>query len=79
MTLWNCWQQRKDRLGDCHQLSNKCIEYSVRFESHLRAWMKEISDLLQEAEQLRLETDDLGPQVGTIEIIEFCAMSIKRY
>ena len=34
-----------------------------RFESHLRAWMKEISDLLQEAEQLRLETDDLGPQV----------------
>ena len=33
-----------------------------RFEGHLRAWMKEISDLLQESEQLRLETDDLGPQ-----------------
>ena len=54
------------------------VKYSVRFESHLRAWMKEISDLLQEAEQLRLETDDLGPQVGNIEIIESYAIYIKR-
>ena len=33
-----------------------------RFEGHLRSWMKEISDLLQESEQLRLETDEQGPQ-----------------
>ena len=33
-----------------------------RFEEHLRQWMKKIQELLLESEQLRLETDDAGPQ-----------------
>ena len=38
-----------------------------RFETKVRSWMKNITDLLQEGEQLRLETDGQGPQ----EEIEF--------
>ncbi|CAB4063578.1 DNAH [Lepeophtheirus salmonis] len=34
----------------------------VKFESYLRTWMKKIQELLLESEQLRLETDDAGPQ-----------------
>ena len=34
-----------------------------RFEEYLRSWMKKIQELLLESEQLRLETDDAGPQV----------------
>ena len=37
-------------------------KYFLRFETHVRRWMKAIGDLLLEGEQLRLETDDLGPQ-----------------
>ena len=33
-----------------------------RFETKVRSWMKNITDLLQEGEQLRLETDKQGPQ-----------------
>ena len=33
-----------------------------RFETKVRSWMKNITDLLQEGEQLRLETDEQGPQ-----------------
>lgn len=35
-----------------------------RFEEAVRQWMKAIYELLLESEQLRLETDDAGPQVG---------------
>ena len=35
-----------------------------RFEEYLRSWMKKIQELLLESEQLRLETDDAGPQVN---------------
>ena len=37
-----------------------------RFEEYLRSWMKKIQELLLESEQLRLETDDAGPQVLNI-------------
>ena len=50
----------------------KCLEDSwallktedgqKRFEEYLRQWMKKIQELLLESEQLRLETDDAGPQ-----------------
>ena len=53
----------------------KCLEDSwallktedgqKRFEDYLRQWMKKIQELLLESEQLRLETDDAGPQVRT--------------
>ena len=33
-----------------------------RFEGYLRAWMNCIGELLNESEQLRVETDDSGPQ-----------------
>ena len=33
-----------------------------KFEMYIRAWMKQIQELLLESEQLRLETDDAGPQ-----------------
>ena len=36
-----------------------------RFEEAVRGWMKSIYELLLESEQLRLETDDAGPQVCT--------------
>ena len=34
-----------------------------KFEAYIRSWMKQIQELLLESEQLRLETDDAGPQV----------------
>ena len=34
-----------------------------RFEGHLKSWMKKIQELLFDSEQLRRETDNLGPQV----------------
>ena len=34
-----------------------------KFEGYIRGWMKQIQELLLESEQLRLETDDAGPQV----------------
>jgi hypothetical protein len=37
-----------------------------KFEGYIRGWMKQIQELLLESEQLRLETDDAGPQVRTI-------------
>ncbi len=36
------------------------------FEGYIRGWMKQIQELLLESEQLRLETDDAGPQVGCL-------------
>ena len=45
-----------------YKMTKNPLLITVRFEAHLRSWMKEISDLLQESEQLRLETDDQGPQ-----------------
>ena len=36
--------------------------FHFRFEEYLRQWMKKIQELLLESEQLRLETDDAGPQ-----------------
>ena len=33
-----------------------------RLETYVRRWMKAIGDLILEGEQLRLETDDQGPQ-----------------
>ena len=35
-----------------------------KFEGYIRGWMKQIQELLLESEQLRLETDDAGPQVS---------------
>ena len=35
----------------------------AKFEGYIRGWMKQIQELLLESEQLRLETDDAGPQV----------------
>ena len=34
-----------------------------RFEEYLKTWMKKIQELLFDSEQLRRETDNLGPQV----------------
>ena len=42
-----------------------------KFESYIRGWMKQIQDLLLESEQLRLETDDAGPQVFFIKTITY--------
>ena len=36
-----------------------------RFEEYLKTWMKKIQELLFDSEQLRRETDNLGPQVKT--------------
>ena len=36
---------------------------SVFIVMQVRIWMKSIYELLLESEQLRLETDDAGPQV----------------
>ncbi len=40
-----------------------------KFEGYIRQWMKQIQELLLESEQLRLETDDAGPQVSPNTII----------
>ena len=42
-----------------------------KFESYIRGWMKQIQELLLESEQLRLETDDAGPQVYLTYIFSF--------
>ena len=42
---------------------NSLNNFVWRFEDYLRGWMKGIGDLLNESEQLRVETDDCGPQV----------------
>jgi hypothetical protein len=41
----------------------------AKFESYIRTWMKNIQELLLESEQLRLETDDAGPQVSLYKFI----------
>ena len=48
----------------CDPVDMRMTIYSsfVRFEEYLREWMKSIQELLLESEQLRLETDDAGPQ-----------------
>ena len=60
-----CWRLRMDRKGEL-DANKKCLYHSGtlrRFEDYLRGWMKGIGDLLNESEQLRVETDDSGPQV----------------
>ena len=52
----------QERLFWFIKLMIKDCKSNSRFEAHLRSWMKSITDLLQEGEQLRLETDDQGPQ-----------------
>ena len=37
-----------------------------KFEGYIRGWMKKIQELLLESEQLRLETDEAGPQVNAM-------------
>ena len=37
-----------------------------RFEEYLKTWMKKIQELLFDSEQLRRETDNLGPQVKSV-------------
>ena len=54
-----------DRKGEL-DVNKKCFITTLtvrRFEDYLRGWMKGIGDLLNESEQLRVETDDSGPQV----------------
>jgi len=36
---------------------------NINDQGYIRGWMKQIQELLLESEQLRLETDDAGPQV----------------
>ena len=52
------------RKGEFH-VNKKCFYHNAeqRFEDYLRGWMEGIGDLLNESEQLRVETDDSGPQV----------------
>ena len=40
-----------------------------KFEGYIRGWMKQIQELLLESEQLRLETDDAGPQVTNKSLV----------
>ena len=47
----------------------KTEDGQASFEESLRQWMKSITELLQESEQLRIESDVSGPQVNTIVII----------
>ena len=47
----------------------KTEDGQARFEESLRQWMKSITELLQESEQLRIESDVSGPQVRTTVII----------
>ena len=65
----------------------KCLEDSwallktedgqKRFEEYLRQWMKKIQELLLESEQLRLETDDAGPQVVMMMMIMMIVMTTR--
>ena len=43
----------------------RCFD-TILMEVQVRIWMKSIYELLLESEQLRLETDDAGPQVGVV-------------
>ena len=50
-------------------MKNKCACNNIfvlfdlfRFEDYVREWMKNIYEVLLESEQLRLETDNAGPQ-----------------
>jgi hypothetical protein len=53
----------------------------AKFESYIRGWMKQIQELLLESEQLRLETDDAGPQVRPLapELILYNIYFLKQY
>ena len=69
--VWNEGTLIKDYPPESYDI--KCMEDTwdylktenavPKFESYIRGWMKQIQDLLLESEQLRLETDDAGPQV----------------
>ena len=48
-----------------------------RFEEYLKTWMKKIQELLFDSEQLRRETDNLGPQVKQNENIELILLRKK--
>ena len=49
--------------GDFQKLFNLTYMSYVFIVMQVRIWMKSIYELLLESEQLRLETDDAGPQV----------------
>ena len=44
-------------------MSDLCQNKDLKLVEQVRIWMKSIYELLLESEQLRLETDDAGPQV----------------
>ena len=68
--VWNEGTLIKDYPPEAYDI--KCMEDTweylktenavPKFESYIRGWMKQIQELLLESEQLRLETDDAGPQ-----------------
>ena len=45
------------------EISDLCQNKNLKLVEQVRIWMKSIYELLLESEQLRLETDDAGPQV----------------
>ena len=69
--VWNEGTLIKDYPPESYDI--KCMEDTwdylktenavPKFEGYIRGWMKQIQELLLESEQLRLETDDAGPQV----------------
>ena len=69
--VWNEGTLIKDYPPEAYDI--KCMEDTweylktenavAKFEGYIRGWMKQIQELLLESEQLRLETDDAGPQV----------------
>ena len=62
----DAWALLKTEGGQArYQLSSVAVAKMglCRFEGYLGAWMKEIEDLLNESEQIRVETDESGPQV----------------
>lgn len=68
-----------DRKGKL-QANEECYNTAQRFEDYLRGWMKGIGDLLNESEQLRVETDDSGPQVFSYfdKLKKFCSESLQH-
>ena len=50
-----------------------------KFESYIRGWMKQIQELLLESEQLRLETDDAGPQVNLNLLYLYCLRILHNF
>ena len=47
-----------------------------KFEDCVREWMKNIYEVLMESEQLRLETDNAGPQVSHLHTHQHSGMVV---